>query len=286
MTASAGHLQWNRNTTHLDVTGQYKDFGDGFRADTGFIPQVGYRETYGETGWTVRPKGFLSRLRTFVIADQQRDRQGELIFRQVSPGAGMDARWNSFFRVRYASDHVRSGEQLFHRQLVLYTVQSSPSRRVTRVAADGFIGQEIDFANSRRGHGATINLSATVNPTDHLEVTFTQNQRWLNVNAEGLDRHLFTARVSRVRGAYTFTPQLFARVIGQYVSTDLDPALYIASVTPRSGTFSASALLAYKLNWQSVLFVGYGDDRELSTLNELERADRQFFVKISYAFQR
>jgi hypothetical protein len=35
-----------------------------------------------------------------------------------------------------------------------------------------------------------------------------------------------------------------------------------------------------------VLFVGYGDDRELSVDNRLERADRQFFVKMSYAFQR
>jgi hypothetical protein len=64
------------------------------------------------------------------------------------------------------------------------------------------------------------------------------------------------------------------------------PTLYVASVAPRSGTFSGSVLLAYKLNWQSVLFVGYGDDRELSDRHELERSNRQFFVKISYALQR
>ena len=47
-----------------------------------------------------------------------------------------------------------------------------------------------------------------------------------------------------------------------------------------------SALLAYKLNWQSVVFVGYGDTRELSDRDRLERQARQFFVKLSYAFQR
>lgn len=78
----------------------------------------------------------------------------------------------------------------------------------------------------------------------------------------------------------------FARVIGQYVSTSRDPSLYLFRVPSRSGTFSGSALLAYKLNWQSVLFVGYGDDRELSERRTLEPASRQFFVKISYAFQR
>jgi hypothetical protein len=62
--------------------------------------------------------------------------------------------------------------------------------------------------------------------------------------------------------------------------------LYFTPVDARSGIFSGSALLAYKLNWQSVLFVGYGDDRELTAQNELQRASRQLFVKVSYAFQR
>ncbi len=57
-------------------------------------------------------------------------------------------------------------------------------------------------------------------------------------------------------------------------------------MTRRSGDLSASALLAYKLNWQSVLFIGYGDDRELTDLERLAPLDRQFFVKVSYAFQR
>ena len=34
------------------------------------------------------------------------------------------------------------------------------------------------------------------------------------------------------------------------------------------------------------MYVGYGDDRELSELNRLEQTDRSFFVKMSYAFQR
>jgi hypothetical protein len=47
-----------------------------------------------------------------------------------------------------------------------------------------------------------------------------------------------------------------------------------------------SVLFAYKVNWQSVVFLGYGDNRILSDGNRLEKADRQFFIKVSYAFQR
>ena len=51
-----------------------------------------------------------------------------------------------------------------------------------------------------------------------------------------MSQRLFTARISRVRGTYTFTAQLFARGIVQYVSTDRDPQLYLdATTTPRDG---------------------------------------------------
>jgi hypothetical protein len=76
------------------------------------------------------------------------------------------------------------------------------------------------------------------------------------------------------------------RGIAQYVSTDRDPSLYTFTTTAESGAFGGSALLAYKLNWQSVMFVGYGDDRELTSQERLEKLDRQFFIKLSYAFQR
>jgi hypothetical protein len=70
------------------------------------------------------------------------------------------------------------------------------------------------------------------------------------------------------------------------VSPDRAPALYTEEVVPHEGTLSGQLLLSYKLNWQSVVFVGYGDDRELSDLDHLEKLDRQFFVKLSYALQR
>ena len=287
LTSSAGLVRWTHNTTHYDAFAGYNDVGNDFRANTGFVPQVGYREGTFETGYTVFPKGFLSRIRTFLITDYQADRQGALISRQVSPGAGMDGRWNSFLRFRYENDRVRSGDQTFPRQQFVYIMQASPSRRFPHIAADGYIGQEVDFENSRPGHGATLNLSATVNPTIHLELALINSEQRLRVDdAEGVSRQLFSARVSRLRGTYTFTARLFIRVIGQYVSTDRDPSLYLSEVPARSGNYSGSALFAYKLNWQSVMYIGYGDDRELSDLHRLEKTDRQFFLKLSYAFQR
>ena len=283
----AANMSWSHNTTHLDAFASYIDIGDGFRADTGFVPQVGVREVNAQSGYTVHPSGFLSRMRFFLIADHQSDRTGALISREVSPGTGMDGRWNSFFRFRYADDRVRSGDNVFPRQQFIYIAQMSPPHVVSRLSIDGYAGTDIDFDNSRPGRGNAVNLSATINPTKHLELILLENRQWLNVDdVSGRDQRLFTATVTRVRSTYTFTARSFLRLIGQYSSTDRDPALYLYPVTPKSGDFSGSALFAYKLNWQSVLFLGYGDDRALDERSHLQQMGRQLFVKMSYAFQR
>ena len=112
MTSHAGQLQWSHSTTRFDSSAMFKDVGDGFRAEAGFVPQVGYRESSAGAGWTFRPTGFVSKLRTFVNVDRQVDRAGELIGRDVQPGVAMNTRWNGFMQFRYIDDDIRSGERI------------------------------------------------------------------------------------------------------------------------------------------------------------------------------
>jgi hypothetical protein len=286
LSGHGGVIWWSHSTRTWDWFTAYWDFGDEFRADNGFIPQVGYRETYGEVGRTWRPtKGFLRRFRTFLIADYQAQQDGALIFRQIRPGAGMDGLFASFLRFEAAFEKVRAGAKTFDRNRFLYEIEGSPSGVFNRVGINGFLGEQVDFANSRPGKGGSIIAFATIRPTDHLELRFDGSRQWLDVDAETARGRLFTATVARLRTQYTFNARAFLRLIGQWVETERDPSLYTSTVSRRSGDFSGSALLAYKLNWQSVLFLGYGDNRALDENENLERAGRQFFLKISYAFQ-
>jgi hypothetical protein len=291
-TSLSGHavdLWWNHTTRTVDWFGEYKDIGDGFRADNGFVPQVGYRQGFAEAGYTFRPQGFLRRLRVFSFGDYIADRQGDLLVRSISAGAGMDGRWASFLRLRYANDRLRTSDVVVPRQRVHYELRFTPVRTVS-MALLGFVGEEIDFANARTGRGANVTLEGTVRPTNHLELRLNAARRWLDVPRRPSDdtrERLFTAGVERVRATYTFTPRAFLRVVGQYVHNRQDPTLFTDEVDRRTATFGGSLLFAYKLNWQTVLFVGYGDNRELlEETDDLERADRQFFLKLSYAFQR
>ena len=72
----------------------------------------------------------------------------------------------------------------------------------------------------------------------------------------------------------------------QWEGTRRDPALYPGTVPRKSGDLNASVLGVYRINWQTLCYVGYGDDRTLDEQARLVRTGRQVFFKISYAFQR
>ncbi|MGH7742869.1 MAG: hypothetical protein ACRENS_12715, partial [Candidatus Eiseniibacteriota bacterium] len=161
-------------------------------------------------------------------------------------------------------------------------------RLLNQLSIDSYFGQEIDFDNARVGTGATFVTSFTLRPSDHLELLANLNTRWLDESvAEGERSRLFTAQVERLRATWSFSSRSFLRLIGQYVQTRRDTTLYTSSVDPKEAGFGGSALLAYKLNWQTVMYLGYGDNREYSVATDaLENKARQVFAKISYALQR
>jgi hypothetical protein len=290
LSGEAWKLNWAHNTEHYDLFVQHQGVSSEFRADDGFVPQAGFDEAYFETGWTIRPKGFFNRVRFFTVDYYDRDANHDLLSRRVSVGAGMDGALNSFTRLEANSDDFLVGTKVLHRFRPRIYAEVRPGAVINDVYVDAYFGDEVDFDNAREGKGATILLFASIRPSEHLELRFTGSRRWLDVNAKepSIDRsgRLFTAQVERLRGTYAFTSRAFVRLIGQYVSTTRDPGLYTFETTKKDADFTGSALFAYKLNWQTVLFVGYGDSSTfLDTTDRLEKSGRQIFVKISYAWQ-
>ncbi len=282
-------LNGSHNGRQLDVFFQGMELGERFRADDGFIPQVGYRELYHEAGWTVRPKkSFFSRVRLWEAQYWDTRPSGQLLTRHLSAGFGFDGKMNSQGRAEFNHDDILVGGQVLHRFRPRLYFQSSPGSIVNLWSIDAYVGQEIDFDNAREGTGTTLIGLLMLRPNKHLELRNDASARWLNVEAEsGHSGRLFLTQVERLRATWSFNARTFVRGIGQYQVTSRDASLYTFGVNPKSAHFDASALFAYKLNWQTVLYAGYGDNRTWSDLSgRLEHSGRQAFAKISYALQQ
>ncbi len=294
--AHSGHLTWSHSTSTWDWLAQYQDTADGFRADLGFVPQVGFREAFGDGGHTWRPqRGFLSRIRLWGQVNRVEDRDGNLINTFYSPGVGMDGKWNSFLRLWVQIGHVRAGSGpesgTLPRERFQWIARISPSRVFSNIEVSGVYGKDVDFDGARPGWGGTVNFFTKIRPGDRLELQLIGARSWLDVYADGTadgDRdRLFTSIIERLRAQYQFTSRMYLRLIGQYLKTTSDPGLYSFTVPSTDSDFKGSFLFSYKLNWQSVLFVGYGEDQTYDAPTDgLMETRRSFFIKVSYAFQR
>ena len=283
-------LNWQHGTRNVDWFLQAQDLGPEFRADDGFIPQVGYREYYGQVGYTTRPKDkFFSRVRYFAetYLDEQQD--GTTLNRHAQIGIGADGRFASFMRIELNRDEFRVGTELLQRFRPRLQIDASPSRALGNLSLAVMAGDEIDFDNARRGSGVNASLSGTWRPDVHTAIGVTTGLRWLDVDAGSAGSgRLFIAQLERVRGTYMFNSRMFVRLIAQHVQTLRDPSLYLdpANTPWKSTDLSLSGLFAYKLNFQTVLYAGYGDvDTFSRATGQYEDNLRQAFAKISYAWQ-
>ncbi len=291
LSGHAARLWGQHATDKWDLFGQYEDYSDEFRADNGFVPQVGYRALYVEGGKTFRPVDKpVNRLRLFTYTARTETQNGALLSQQIVPGFGMDATWNSFTRFEFAFDKVANQGRTFDRFQFRPQLEIRPGKIVQQVTLNAVYGDDVDFANNRPGTGWRATLTADLQPTNHLAFALSAARRILDVDAREdgvhLSGRLFTADLARVRAVYNFNSRSWLRLIGEWASTERDPGLYTFDVRPTSADFGGSAVFAYKLNWQTVLFLGVGDQRTEDPDGKLQPLGRQAFFKISYAFQR
>jgi len=281
----AAYGNWFHQARTHDWSLEMRDISDNFRADLGFLPQVGVQEVDGAAGLRLFPElKLISFFRTFVFADYQRDQHDQTILRSVQPGIFFQGAKNLAGEIDFKpKEQVRFNNVLLTQTYVPWVFQIDPGRRFTRVILNGRFGQFADFANLRVGHGGNIGTDITVRPIDQLTLEGIVNREWLNA-AGG---RVYTAQIERLRALYSFSAKSIVRVIGQYVDTNRNAARYNFPVPQHDGTFLASVLYSYKVNWQTVLFVGYGDDRVLDAQSaDLLKLDRSLFFKVSYAIQR
>ena len=122
----------------------------------------------------------------------------------------------------------------------------------------------------------------TLRPGTRLDAELTAGRRTLDVEGG----RLFTADIARTKLSYSFTAKSMLRAIAQYEAVDRETSRYLSTVPRHSGTLLGSLLFSYRLNWQTVVFAGYGDDQVVNQRADLQPSRRTFFVKLSYALQR
>ncbi|HWW60311.1 MAG TPA: DUF5916 domain-containing protein [Thermoanaerobaculia bacterium] len=272
----AGRVVFQRDAKRYDIWSAVSEYSPDFRADNGFVVQTGLRRGGLWAGLRTYPNGLLSYFRPFAGIERDVAYEGGAELRTgFYPGVEFRGKWGSDGWLQVNAESERVGSRLLGKRSVDFMLRAVPRRWMPAIQLNGIAGEKIDYAGARVGTGANVNLSGTIRPTDHLELQLKTTRDWLDLEGG----RLYDARIDWLKLTYTFTARSLMRLIGQ--QSDV-----VQQIGPRDRNRSLSALYGYKVNWQTLFFVGYGDASITTGRNTLVRSARSVFMKVSYAFQR
>lgn len=283
----AGRIQYRHNSKHWYWGGTYDDIGTEFRADSGFLPQVGYRygnagleyQGYGEKG-----KNWYSRFWIGGDYDRSEEQNGDLLEQEVETWVAAQGPMQSFFQIDIGDRDRRYNGVTFDEQFLNWEIEARPTGNLY-VFLNGVFADQIDFANTQPGERFKVAGGVQWNIGMRTKINFDHSYEDLDVDGG----RLFSAEVTQLRAVYQFNIRMFARAILQYTDITRDPSLYrFDTVDSRSKRLFPQLLFSYKLNPQTVVFAGYSGTRVGGNLDGIDigmtEADRTFFVKLGYAW--
>jgi hypothetical protein len=276
-------LAWQYSAPSRFLQVNYERLGHDFRADNGFVPQVGVERKATSFGYRFYPNNWLRFIQPGFTWDSTVEIGDAPVSRSTFPALSLEGKWNSSLSVEYhIQEQLRALAKPLDHTFVAYDFQIQPSRFFSTLHVIGKTGEQIDIVNERVGKGGSLGMNATLRPGAHLNLELQAERQWLNIQ----NHRLFTAGVAEAKITYNFSPRMFLRTIGQYERIHRNPNLYAAPTATKEGTFSGSILYGYRFNWQTVLYAGYSRDNALMETGRYTKNSSHFFFKVAYAFEK
>jgi hypothetical protein len=275
-------FEWDHVTRSNGVWLDYDHVGTDFRADLGFIPQVGYWNVEGgcyhtwnsperRTWWSLVRAG------------------GDYYYyEELSSGTPL-ARGYSGWLVYTGTMQtnlavtVGSGREAYSdREFDLSSLRVSGGVRPTGSFGFSFStiwDDRIDYANIRAGKRFYTQPYISYQIGRHLRIGFNHAYEHLDV----ADGRLYTANASGLTVMYTFNTRAFLRSVMQYVDYRRNAVLYTSAIDSEYRRFCTQFLFSYSIDPRTVLFLGYSDNHFGNQDFSLTQSDKTFFMKMGYA---
>ena len=262
-------------------------FGPAFRADAGFVPQVGFRNVDGwaaRTFWGGDGAPFTS-LRVEGGAWSASAWSGGLLNEGVWGNVVYGGPWQTEVWLNPVLSRERLEGRVFGLTQLWAGLSLRPSGAL-RLGVSGNGGDAIDAADLRRVRELRASPSIEVRVGRHLELGGAAHWQRLSLGGETILRALATD----LRGVYGFGTRSSLRATLQLRDTDRSPALHPEPVAPSRTSLRTDLLFAYRLDPLSVVFIGVGDVRSASVEPNLRERplgpeERSFFLKLGYGWR-
>ena len=262
---------------------RHEQYDRDFRADSGFVPQVDASQQVVGLGRIWRPDDdtWWTQVRVNGDWDITHDDDGNVLEREVEAYVGLGGPMQSWIQVGGLSRDVFFDGQMFRENKLSFYVEGQP-RGGLLLGLWMRDGDQVDFANTRLGDQLRVEPFVRWNATRNLALRIDGASVRLD-SKQGAN--IFDARLADVRATWQFSVRSFLRFTAQFQDVERNQAEYIDEVDARSRGVGRQLLYSYKINPQTVFFLGYSDNHvDDDELAGLEPTDRTWFLKIGYAW--
>lgn len=276
------------------VSSQYESIGRDFRADLGFIDKVDLAKFVVGGGYTWYPDDhFFNRIELGGDWDITHSQHHERLEQETEMFIEFEGGLQSYIaagiieRERVGRRHdpsdiaINGNTTMFEETLGWFYTNFTPMGSL-KLELDMYFGDDIDYANNRPASVNMFNPGVEWKITESLVLDISHRYQTLDVD----DGRLFTANLSDLRLNWQLTLNSFIRLSSVYTRIERDPSLYLYQ-SPNSlyEDLGNELLYGYKLNPQSVFYLGYSDAFVANDdIDSLTQNDKTFFMKVSYAW--
>jgi len=277
---NALHADFQHYGRHISYSLLVEDLDPGFRVDTGFIPRVDFRryqvhiqpQLWGKEG------GWFNRLGFNIRGEWVTDHSDLLTNRDFEVGLLYEGVLQSEFQHSFTSRKEYYCGITYDLNLWNSILSIRPMGGLDIYITASY-GDTVDYDNARKAHNVMLNPNVEFGLGKHVNINF--NHFFEHLSFDG--QRIYTANLLQTRLMYNFNVRTFLRAIIQYTHINRNTAVYVSQADPLTKELFVQFLFSYKLNPQTVLFIGYSDNHSGLRSIPLTRTDRTFFLKIGYA---
>jgi len=281
-------LGYSHRTRDYNVRVNYTDVSDDFRADLGFQSRVDYSKLVigGSQTWYGDKEDVFTEWGYFGDWDKSYDQNGNMLEEEIELHGNLQGPMQLFTNFGLVHRKRFYDDQFFNETQAMMYAQITPVAGLQLRMFNRF-GSQIDFANTQLGDVVDIEPSVSWDVNENLNIDFSFNYSQLDVDS----KRLFTAEQSDIRLSYQFDMRSLVKLVIQYTNIERNPDLYSYDEDEeqrdkRSRYFSTQLVYSYKINPQTLFYLGYSDGGfQDDSLDHLVRDQRTIFTKFSYAWQ-
>ncbi|WP_371186020.1 carbohydrate binding family 9 domain-containing protein [Thalassotalea maritima] len=288
-------LEFDHQSEFWRFSSVYQHIGQKFRADLGFQPYSDFnrfstkvnRMFFSENAWW-------SQAILGAKYDINHNDNGELISKASAVSGTIWGPWQSLFDIvitqedkvglRFDSNvqAIDGNTNLYHLYYADVYGELQPLPNLY-AGVSLRIGDGVDNFNDRQGDIVELAPNIRWNISTHLEANVTYVYADLSVDGD----YVYKQNIADLRMTYAFDVNNLLRLTLVYDSVQLNPDnnpnLY--GSLDKEHNLSTELVYSYKLNPQTVFFLGYADNaRKDGEISSLTRNQRNVFMKLSYAW--